>query len=136
MEVSPESVGAPATCPNCGNAVTVRLNQPSKANQTGTDAGRPNPIVFLVVAAVIIVFAAVGLAALTGILPFGGPPAENSTTDLQDASPTPQQKIDANVPSERTEPNQEPDDNQPSLDPRPDSDGSESGAEVVPPIAN
>jgi hypothetical protein len=128
MEVAPESVGKASTCPKCGNVVTVRPNQPSKADQRGTAAGPGvNPVVFLVVAAVIIAFAAVGLAALTGILPFG-PPAENSTTNLQDDTPTNQQKIDANVPSERTEPNQEPGDNEPSLDPRPDSDGSETGA--------
>lgn len=127
MEVPAESVGKASTCPKCGNVVTVRPNQPSKADQTGTDAGRPNPIVFLVVAAVLVAFAAVGLAALTGILPFG-PPAENSTTNLQDDTSTPQQKIDANVPSQVTEPNQEQGDNEPSVDPRPDSDGSETGA--------
>lgn len=127
MAVAPESVGKTSTCPGCGKVVTVRLNQPSKPNQTGTDSGKPGPIVFLVVAAVIVAFAAVGLAAMTGILPFG-PPRPNSTTNLQDEEPTAQQKIDANVPSQRTEPNQEPGDNQPSIDPRPDSDGSETGA--------
>ena len=132
MEVPPESVGAPATCPNCGHAVTVRLNQPSKADQKGTAPGRPNPIVFLVVGAVIVAFAAVGLAALTGVLPFG-PPAENSRTNLQDDTPTPEQKVEANIPSPRTEPNHEPGDNQPSLDPRP---GGGDDSEVVPPIAN
>jgi hypothetical protein len=135
MEVAPESVGKAATCPSCGKPVTVRPNQPSKANQRGTDSGKFSPVVFLVVAAVIVAFAAVGLAAMTGILPFG-PPRPNSTTNLQNETPTPQQKLDANLPTPRTEPNQEPGDNQPSLDPRPDSDGPEPGAEVVPPIAN
>lgn len=128
MEVPAESVGKASTCPKCGNVVTVRPNQPSKADQRGTAAGPGlNPVVFLVVAAVLIAFAGVGLAALTGVLPFG-PPAENSTTNLQDETPSAQQKIDANVPSERTEPNQESGDNQPSLDPRSDSDGSQTGA--------
>lgn len=133
MEVAPENVGKTTTCPACGKVVTVRPNQPSKADQTGTDAGKPNPLVFLVVAAVLVAFAAVGLAALTGVLPYG-PPEENATTDIQDETPTPQQKIDANIPSPTTEPNQEPGDNQPSLDPRPDSDGSETDAngEAVP----
>lgn len=133
MEVPPESVGKASTCPKCGNVVTVRPNQPSKADQRGTAAGPGvNPVVFLVVAAVIIAFAAVGLAAATGVLTFG-PRAENAVTDLQDDTSTNQQKLDANVPSQRTQPNQEPGDNEPSLDVRPDSDGSATGADAESP---
>jgi hypothetical protein len=128
MEVAPENVGKTTTCLGCGKVVTVRPNQPSKADQRGTAAGPGlNPVVFVVVAAVRIVFAAIGMLALAGVLPYG-PPEENSTTNLQEETPTNQQKLDANVPSPTTEPNQEPGDNQPSLDPRPDSDGSATGA--------
>lgn len=130
MEVPPESVGKAATCIKCGNVVTVRPNQPSKADQTGTDAGRPNPIVFVVVAAVLIAFAGIGLATATGVLSLG-PRAEKATTDLQHDTSTNQQKLEANVPSERTQPNQEPGDNEPSLDPQPESVEPATGASAA-----
>ena len=131
MEVAPESVGKAATCSQCGNVVTVRPNQPSKADQRGTAAGPGvNPVVFVVVTAVLIAFAAVGLGTATGVLSFG-PPARNAVTDLQDDASTNQQKLEANVPSQRTQPNQEPGDNEPSLDPQPDSPGSATGASAA-----
>ena len=132
MNVPTERLGTASHCPNCGKAVTVRANQPDEADRRGTAAGPGvNPVVFLVVAAVIIAFAAVGLLALTGTLPFG-PRHENATTDLQDDAPTNQQKLEANVPSPRTEPNQEPGDNERSFDPIPDSDGSRDADDAAP----